>query len=295
MKTQTGGEMEKYQEQQQERQKCKSSEGEFIYELRNNYELSPRVSESILDSAKRCLFRENVLKEGEIEVSVICIEEHSGRMIESMKKVRIRLTIDNGLEDLEVLKNTGRVCLRRIRLQRITQEAIEQNGILSQEDISRYLSCNVRTVKRDIRIIKQSGIEVITRGVLHNIGRGQTHKVKIVGLYLAGKTFSEIRISTHHSYGAIKRYLQDFQKVLMSIHNGLMDRNSISLGTGLSINLVNQYTELITQSRKDIHKKAMMKDMIKQWVRAGTRIKKKEASGNKDYMGILAPMIGGMR
>ena len=282
-------------DQKQEREKSKSSEGEFIYELRNNYELSPRMSDSILESAKRCLLRENILKEGEIEVSVIFIEERSGRMIESMKKVRIRLTIENGLDDLEVLKQSGRVSLRRIRIQRITQEAMEQNGILSQEDISRYLNCNVRTVKRDIRFIKQSGIEVITRGVLHNIGRGQTHKVKIVGLYLEGKTFSEIRLRTHHSYGAIKRYIQDFQKVLMSIHNGLKERVSISFGTGLSVALVNQYVELIKQSRKDPYKNAMMKDMIRQWKRAGTRIKKKEAAGNSGYMRVLAPMIGGMR
>lgn len=282
-------------EKKQERQKSKSSEGEFIYELRNNYELSPRMSDSILASAKRCLLRENSLKEGEIEVSVIYVEELSGRILESMKKVRVRLTIDNGLEDIEIHKKSGRVNLRRVRIQRITQEALDQNGVLSQEDIGRYLSCDVRTVKRDIQIIKQSGIEVITRGVLHNIGRGQTHKVKIVGLYLEGKTFSEIRLSTHHSYGAIKRYLQDFQKVLMSLHNGLKDRNSISLGTGLSINLVNQYKELIHQSGKDHQKRAMMKDMIKQWQRAGTRIKKKEPTGKRDYMDLLAPMTGGMR
>ncbi len=174
-------------DQKLEREKCKSSEGEFIYELRNNYELSPRMSESILDSAKRCLIRDNILKEGEIEVSVISLKERSGRMIERMKKVRIRLTLDNGLEDVEVLKNSGRMSLRRIRIQRITQEAIEQDGILSQEDISKYLNCNVRTVKRDIRFIKQGGIEVITRGVLHNIGRGQTHKGKDSGTILRGK------------------------------------------------------------------------------------------------------------
>ncbi|MBV6479832.1 MAG: hypothetical protein HGGPFJEG_02628 [Ignavibacteria bacterium] len=287
--------MEKGNIKSEERQRHKSSEGEFIFELRNNYELSPRVSESILESAKSFLIRDHALKEGEIEVSVICIEELSGRMIESLKKVRVRLTIDRGLEDIEVLKKTGRVILRRVRVQRITQEALEQKGVLSQEDIGRYLNCDVRTVKRDIREIKESGIEVITRGVLRNIGRGQTHKTKIVGLYLEGKTFSDIRLKTHHSYGAIKRYLQDFQKVLMSVHNGIRDILSISFGTGLSERLVNEYIELISHSRKDRQKNAMMKDMIRQWNRAATRIKKKEAAGNSDYMRILAPMTGGMR
>jgi len=272
----------------------KSSEGEFIFELLHEYELSPKESESLLECAKRCLIRDNVLKEGEIEVSVISIEEHSGKMVENMRKVRVRLTIDNGLEDLEVLKNSGRVSLRRVRIQRISQEGMEQDGILSQEDLSKYLSCDVRTIKRDIRFIKQSGIEVITRGVLHNIGRGQTHKVKIVGLYLEGKTFSEIRLRTKHSTGAIKRYIQDFQKVLMSIHHGIKDTNSISNVTGLSITLVNQYIDLIKQSSKESHKKSMMKEMIRQWNRSGTRLKKKEVT-SKDYIRNLAPMTGGER
>lgn len=274
-----------------DRNQHKTSDGEFIFELLNEYELSPKASESILESARRCLIRDVLLKEGEIEVSVISIEERSGKMVESMKKVRVRLTMDNGLEDVEVQKNFGRVSLRRLRIQRISQEAIEQNGILSQEDLSKYLHCNVRTIKRDIHFIKESGIEVITRGVLHNIGRGQTHKVKIIGLYLEGKTFSEIRLKTHHSTGAIKRYLQDFQKVLMSLHNGIKDPETISSVTGLSITLVNQYLDLIRQSGKDSQRKAMMQDMIRQWKRAGTRIKKKEDTSG-DYMRSLAPMIG---
>ncbi|MDQ3019914.1 MAG: DUF1670 domain-containing protein [Bacteroidota bacterium] len=167
-------------------------------------------------------------------------------------------------------------------------------GILSQEDISKYLRCSVRTVKRDISFIKKSGIELITRGVLHNIGRGQTHKIKIIGLYLEGKTFSEIRLKTHHSTGAIKRYLQDFQKVLMSIYHRIKAASSISKVTGLSINLIRQYIELISESRKDVHLKAMMDDMIRQWKRSGTRIKKKEDISN-GYMRNLAPMIGGVK
>lgn len=278
-----------------QRAQHKTSEGELIYELENLYELSPKMSESILESAKKCLIREHILKEGQIEVRVISIEERSGRMIEKLEKRRVRLTLDKGLEDLEIRKSFGRINLRRTRIQRISEEAIEQSGILSQEDLGRILSCTVRTIQRDILEIKNKGIQIITRGVLHNIGRGQTHKVKIIGLYLEGKTFSEIKLKTHHSYGAIKRYLQDFQKVLMSIHHGIKEAASISTVAGLSPVLVNQYIELIKQSRKDKQKHAMMRDMILQWNRSGTRFKKKDVSANPGYMRHLAPMIGDMR
>jgi Protein of unknown function (DUF1670) len=276
------------------RNQHKTSEGEFDYELQNLYELSPKMRESIIETAKRCLIRDNILKEGQLELSVISIEERSGKFIEKMEKRRVVLTLDNGTEDRILKQEFGRIRLRQARIERLAEEAIEQQGILSQEDLGRILNCTVRTIQRDISEIKSKGIEVITRGVLHNIGRGQTHKVKIISLYLEGRTFSEIKLKTHHSVGAIKRYIQDFQKVLMSKHHGIRDAGSISNVTGLSITLVNQYLDLIEQSIKDRHKNAMMKDMIKQWNRAGTRIKKKEVTA-KDYMRNLAPMIGGMR
>ena len=80
----------------------------------------------------------------------------------------------------------------------------------------------------------------------------------------------------------------------MSLHNGIKDRETISSVTGLSITLVNQYLDLIRQSGKDSQRKAMMQDMISQWKRAGTRIKKKEDTSG-DYMRSLAPMIGGVK
>ena len=52
-----------------ERQQIKSSEGEFLYELENSYELSPKLSSLILLSAKECLLREYHLREGQIDLS----------------------------------------------------------------------------------------------------------------------------------------------------------------------------------------------------------------------------------
>ncbi len=234
------------------RRQIKSSEGEMIWELENSYSLSPKLSSMILMTAKECLLRDYQLKEGQIEVTVIGIEERSGKVIEKMEKKRVRLTIDNGIEDIELLKEYGRINLRQIKIERITGEAIEQGGVLSQEDLSKYLSCTVRTIQRDIKEIKQKGIEVVTRGYLHNIGRGQTHKVKIIGMYLDGKTYSEIKLKARHSVGAIKRYLESFTKVVMAQRSGGIYRiKDISAVTGISETLVKQYTELIKESRKD--------------------------------------------
>jgi DNA-binding Lrp family transcriptional regulator len=271
------------------RSQIKSSEGEFIWELENSYELSPKLSSLILLTAKECLLRDYNLKEGQIEVTVVEIEERAGKVIEKMEKKKVRLTIDNGIEDIEVLKEYGRITLRQIKIERITEEAIEQGGVLSQEDAAKYLGCTVRTIQRDIKEIKKKGIEVVTRGYLHNIGRGQTHKVKIIGMYLDGQTFSEIKLKTRHSVGAIKRYLESFTKVLMAQSKGIYRIKEISLVTGISETLVRQYQELIKLSRKDGTRKESLK-LLKERSSYGDEIKKTE----KSYLRAQAAMMGGL-
>lgn len=270
------------------RRQIKSSEGEFIWELENSYELSPRLSSLILMTAKDCLVKEYLLKEGQIEVTVIEIEQRAGKAIEKMEKKKVRLTIDNGIEDIEVLKEFGRIALRQIKIQRITEEAIAQGGVLSQEDLGKYLSCTVRTIQRDIKQIKNKGIEVVTRGYLHNIGRGQTHKVKIIGMYLEGKTYSEIKLKTRHSTGAIKRYLESFTKVLMSQSRGIYKAKEISVVTGISETLVNQYTELIKESKKDKTRKENLSLLI-----GRNRYREGAKKTLKSYSEPLAAMTGG--
>ena len=270
------------------RRQIKSSEGEFIWELENSYELSPRLSSLILMTAKDCLVKDYLLKEGQIEVTVIEIEQRAGKVIEKMEKKKVRLTIDNGIEDIEVLKEFGRIALRQIKIQRITEEAIAQGGVLSQEDLGKYLSCTVRTIQRDIKQIKNKGIEVVTRGYLHNIGRGQTHKVKIIGMYLDGKSYSEIKLKTRHSAGAIKRYLESFTKVLMSQSRGIYKAKEISVVTGISETLVNQYKELIKESKKDKTRKENLSLLIER-----NRYREGAKKTVKSYSEPLAAMIGG--
>jgi hypothetical protein len=271
------------------RRQIKSSEGEFIWELENSYELSPKLSSLILMTAKECLLRDNILKEGQIEVTAIEIEERAGKIIEKMEKKKVRLTIDNGIEDEELLKEYGRINLRQIKIERITEEAIEQGGVLSQEDLAKYLGCTVRTIQRDIKEIRKKGIEVVTRGYLHNIGRGQTHKVKIVGMYLEGQTFSEIKLRTRHSVGAIKRYLDSFIKVVMAQNRGIYKIKDIKVVTGISEVLVKQYRELIKESKKEKTKRENLKLLIE---RSSYREGIKKTV--KSYSKPQAAMMGGL-
>ena len=233
------------------RLELKSFEGGFLYELINSYELSPKLSEQILISAKISLLRTKELREGQIVAVVVSIDEKSGKPVERMKKKKVVLTLNNGLEDMSNLQQFGRSGLRQVIIQRIIDEAIEQGGVLSQEDLSYYLNCSQRTIKRDIQAIRERGVTVTTRGVLHNVGRGQTHKAEIIKLYLEDYTYSEIKRKTRHSVGAIKRYLESFSKVLMAKHFGINNLSELSSVTGLSKYLLKQYIQIISDSPTD--------------------------------------------
>jgi biotin operon repressor len=246
------------------RAELKSYEGEFLYELQNSYELSPRLSEQLLISAKTSLLQTHKLQKGQVTAVAADLEEKSGKPIEKVRKTTVILTLHNGQDDIRILQCLGRSNLRQFVIQRITEEAVEQGGILTQEDLSYYLSCSVRTIKRDINAIRNRGIEVITRGVFHNVGRGQSHKSKIINFYLDGFTYSEIKRKTRHSISSIRRYLESFSKVLMSLHYGITDISEISSITGLSEYLINQYQQIISDSQNTPTRKRNLSILLEQ-------------------------------
>ena len=81
-------------------------------------------------------------------------------------------------------------------------------------------------------------------------------------MYLDGKTYSEIKLGTHHSTGAIKRYLESFTKVVMSKRKGIYREKEISAVTGVSETLVKQYNQLIKESRKDSIRKENLRLLV---------------------------------
>lgn len=75
------------------RQHTKTSDGEFIHELFNSYELSIKLSEQILQSAKEILLREGIFREGQLEVTEIEIEERAEKTIKKLQKKNVWVTV----------------------------------------------------------------------------------------------------------------------------------------------------------------------------------------------------------
>lgn len=240
---------------QQQRINVKTLEGQLEYILKKDFELSPKESQAVGQVVKETFGLEyynpsNHLAQGQIQRTVISNSAKHGPRLEELPKVQVILTKDKFREDKQLLRNESEQALRAARILRMTNEAIEQGGTLSQEDLADMLEVSVRTIKRDIRRLRDNGFDVPTRGVYHDIGPGVSHKTKIVELYLEYNTYSEIKRKIQHSPQAIKRYIISFGRVVMALRNGLSIPEVAHI-VGISEKLAREYYELFLKFNTD--------------------------------------------
>ena len=244
--------------------KEKSLDGQFLWELQNGYELSPRASEGILDVVKLIYSQEVDVKVGRVQMMVICQHEPAGKPVSALKKVSIWVTLDSGAEDLEIYRKHGSIYLRRMRILRVTEQIVDGGGVATQEDLSRLFQVDVRTIRRDLSYLRSQGYEVITRGVWSDIGRSISHRVIIVEKHLQGLTYTEICRQTRHSTKAVKRYINTFGRVATLLSKKITNLKEISFYVGISERLAQEYKKLYNAySGHDIYGNRI-KELVKQ-------------------------------
>jgi biotin operon repressor len=228
----------------------KTPEQVFINSLRQEFELSPAESMGILDLAKSCLFGEVPQSVGRLKFLCASKQALHGKPLGEQEKVRVELSIDHGIEDLDVLRMQGPKALRQLRILRLTEEAYVQGGLLTQEDLGRLLHVSSRTIRSDIRELQSDGNTVHTRGYDHDIGRGMSHKSRIVDLYLSGYTYDEIMHRTRHSAFSIKRYVSSFGRLLLLLSHQMEEVSELSRLLGQSERLTHEYLALFQRYKR---------------------------------------------
>jgi predicted transcriptional regulator len=96
----------------------------------------------------------------------------------------------------------------------------------------------------------QHKLKLYLRGLQKDIGKGLSHKVWVVSLYLQWKTYSEIERVTGHTVGSIKAYLNDFCRVMMARERGIRSAREIGYYLGRTERLVMEYLTLLKEAEK---------------------------------------------
>jgi len=228
----------------------KTREQVFTNSLRKEFELSPAESQGVLDLAQRCLFGEAPSKLGQIRFICASVKARHGKPLKDQDLVEVSLSLDNGVDDLNVLRDQGSEALRQLKILRLTEEAYLQGGLLTQEDLGRLLQVSSRTIRKDMQALQAEGNTIHTRGNDQDIGPGVSHKTHIIDLYLSGMTYHEIMRKTRHSSYAIKRYVSTFGRLLIMLNKGMDNGKEMSRLLGCSERLLNEYLVLFEKYKQ---------------------------------------------
>jgi biotin operon repressor len=254
----------------------KTPEQLFINSLRREFELSPAESKGVLELAKSCLFGEVPQSVGKIKILCASVGAKHGKPLSEQEKVEVTMTLDNGIEDLDVLRSQGVNPLRQLKILRLTEEAYQQGGLLTQEDLGRLLQVSSRTIRSDIKRLIADGNTVHTRGYDHDIGRSVSHKTLIVDMYLKGYTYDVIMLRTRHSAHAIKRYVRTFGRLLLLLSHKVERVSELSRLLGQSERLTEEYLELFGRYKNGDKWPSVYVELLEQ-LKALYPSKKKEA------------------
>lgn len=231
----------------------KTPEAMFLHRLETEFHIPPRIGQQVLETACESLFgseQARNVQPGQTQVIVTALGASFGPKLNESSRMRVTLTIDKGAEDIQVREKEGSEGMRHGRILRLTEEALEQGGVLTQEDLARVLNVDRRTIERDIRALREAGHTVHTRGVVKNVGRGQTHKVKIIELWLNREGYDKIARWVHHSPQAIKRYVSTFLRLVV-LHRQGKTASEIAFVTQASPKLVKDYLEVYEKSMQN--------------------------------------------
>jgi biotin operon repressor len=232
------------------RLEAKSPEAAIIECIQRDFNLAPFLAKMHFERMKG-YFEAYLGLEcsvGQANFLALAKDNPPGRRVEECKRLSIRLTVDCS-DDLMAFRR-GVAALRQSKIQRLSEEAYEQDALLTHEDLARLLCCSPATIKRDVAVLRGKGLSIPTREQVKDIGKGLSHKIQIVRDYLAGYTFSDIEMRRRHTIPSIHRYCRDFGRVV-TLWAKSLSVNDIRQATGLSERLIQQYIALYQETQSD--------------------------------------------
>jgi Protein of unknown function (DUF1670) len=262
---------------------AKTLDSMFRRRIENGANCPPLVSAAILQTAKEVfpLEPDDLARQrdvGCLRLLVVAAHEPAGKSLEECEKVAVTLTLDAGQEDFEVRKREEVTGLRRARILRMCDEARQQGGLLTYEDLAyRLLNCGVRTVVRDVEQMRRAGLVVPTRGQQQDIGPGQTHRVQAVRLYLEGLEPQQIARRLYHALSSIENYLTTFGRVVLLLGRGHCD-DEIAFLIRRSTPLVAAYRALAQQFAHKASAQRRLREIL-------DRLEPRDSSGKRAAAG----------
>jgi hypothetical protein len=219
------------------------------------YEAMPKVAEALIDDIlneiENAYPDKSRIKPGQTSYFAIPVNlkgSKFGRAIKDTDLIPVTLTIFAN-EDIKALKNEDLKFDDRlkIKIKRLLKEAYAQGAVLSNMDLEALLCAQPGRIQRLVKQINDDEGPLPTRGTIHDLGRTLTHKKQIINLRNQGYLAPEISKKTKHDIKSIDRYLKAYEKVKVLFEETSFNAEKISVLTGLSLSLVNEYIQIVKE------------------------------------------------
>jgi hypothetical protein len=239
--------IEEQPSEQQRRLAIKMQDRRLLNELIEGAGMSRWEAQVAVDVVHEVYFTEpgrGPIRSGQTRYECVRADQGAGKALAQSLLTAVVLTV-YAPEDLGVLQRDGASARRRHVIARICEEAREQGGLLTQEDLARLLFADVRTIRSDIKFFKEhGGVMIPTRGQQKDIGPTVTHKGAAIRLWITeSKEPQKIAQHIQHDLKSVERYLGHFARVVYLMCRGF-DTMQTAFTIGISVPLVKTYLEL---------------------------------------------------
>jgi Protein of unknown function (DUF1670) len=249
-----------------DRLKAKSLDTQFSNEMVNGLNCSSFEAEAIVEKVHEIytpLWEDRPgLKLGQIQTVVVDASVAPNVPLAKAKQRVVTLTLQAGIEDLEFRKGRSVPALRRKRLCRMCEEAFQQGGLLTLEDLANLFNCGVRTLVNDLRALRRDNLVPPLRSTLKDMGRAVTHRRLIIQLWLEGFEYSEIARKACHSLESVTNYVDKFKRCVTLFAAGF-DLRTTALLVNISSALAQQFQHLGTELRGVPHRLQELEEFLK--------------------------------
>jgi len=236
----------------------------FIARVQEGLSCSLFEARALTDLIKEVYFpwlsQSEAIQTGQLALTVVSADEPGHKPLKRCKMVPVILTLYAGEEDYRYRlahEPDGIIALRRRQIERMAQEALDQGGLLTAEDLAfRIFNCGLRTISRDLRALAKQEVVVPLRSQQKDAGRALCHRVQAVELYLQRHTFTQIRQKIRHSLPAIANYVTTFALVVAHTRDG-HSLDDIAFLMQISPALVREYQRLYEQYNVPEHQERL--------------------------------------
>jgi hypothetical protein len=142
------------------------------------------------------------------------------------------------------------------------QEAFQQGGLLTLEDLANLFNCGVRTLVNDLADLRKEKIVPALRSTTKDMGRAITHRRLIVTLWLQGFEYSEIARKASHSVDSVANYVDKFKRCVALFASGF-DVDTVALMAKLSTPLTKEFQRIHSDIQGVPHRLRELEEFLK--------------------------------